>query len=303
LELGLPATPGQVDSAPAREKRALVLPAIGAVMLAAIALVVIVVPLLPGMDPLKQNLSMAGLGPFSEPGHILGTDALGRDTLARLALGGRTTLVLAVIVVAINLAIGLTAGLCAGYFGGVIDNVINFFSDVQLAMPVVLLLIAIAAVIGPNAIATVVVLGVSYWMGYARVARATAMSLRARDFTVSPMLQGASRLWVIRRHILPHVMPSILIVSIVDLGAIMMVQAGLDYLGLGIQPPTPTWGGMIFEGQKFLRTNPWQALVPGIAMFFFVAGTQFVSLRFTAETRAFTAVRRRRRATNKGRKR
>lgn len=275
----------EVEGRSPRERRAVVLPVIGLVMLAAVLVLVVVVPFLPGYDPFSQELSDAGLTPFESPLHPLGTDAIGRDVLSRLALGGRTTLLLALAVVAINLVIGVLAGLAAGYFGSWIDNVINFVSDVQLAMPVVLLLIALAAVFGPNPLSTVVVLGLSYWMGYSRVARATTMSLRDRDFTVSPVLQGASSVFVVRRHILPHVMPSILIVAIVDLGLIMMVQAGLDYLGLGIQPPTPTWGGMIFDGQKVLRTDPWQAVVPGIAMFFFVAGTQFVSLRFTAETR------------------
>ena len=292
LTVPLPTTDGGDGPAPAdiettpRVQRAVVLPAIGLVMLAAVLALIVVVPMLPGYDPLAQDLADAALRPFVDTAHPLGTDAIGRDVLSRLALGGRTTLVLALAVVSINLVIGMAAGLAAGYFGGWIDNVINFFSDVQLAMPVVLLLIALAAVFGPNPLVTVVVLGLSYWMGYARVARATTMSLRDRDFTVSPMLQGASSLRIIRTHIVPHVMPSILIIAIVDLGLIMMVQAGLDYLGLGIQPPTPTWGGMIFEGQKVLRTDPWQAVIPGFAMFCFVAGTQFVSLRFTQEARS-----------------
>lgn len=260
-----------------------ILPLVGAILLVGMLLFVIVVPLLPGFDPLAQDLSRARLLPFVDPAHPLGTDAIGRDSLSRLAEGGRTTLLIALAVVSINVVIGVTMGLCAGFFGGWIDNLITLVSEVNLAMPVVLLLIAIASIVGPSALLMVAVLGCTFWMGYARVARATALSLRDRDFVLAPQMLGAGPGWTIRKHILPHVVPQMLIIAVTDVGIVMLIQAGLDYLGLGVQPPAPTWGGLILEGQKTLRLDPWPAVLPGLAIFLVVVGIQFLSQKFTAE--------------------
>ncbi|WP_081710168.1 ABC transporter permease [Arthrobacter sp. 35W] len=270
------------------------LPFIGAVLLAVMAVFIVVVPMLPGFDPLTQNLSMARLAPFTDAAHPLGTDSIGRDLLSRLAEGGRITMSITLAVVAINVVLGIILGLCAGFFGGWIDNVIGLVSDANLAMPVVLLLIAISSVTGPSATLMIVVLGCTFWMGYARVARAIAISLRGRDFVVAPQILGAGAAWTIRKHILPHVLPQMLILAVTDIGVVMLVQAGLDFLGLGVQPPSPTWGGMILEGQKMLRLSPWQAIIPGTAIFMLVVGTQFVSQLLTAESS--TPLRKARRA-------
>jgi len=266
-----------------RGKPTSVLPAIGALMLLAMLLFIVLVPLVPGFDPLVQDLSLAHLPPFADATHLLGTDAIGRDTLSRVAEGGRITVAISLAIVTINVLIGTTLGLCAGFFGGWIDNAITLVSDVNLAMPVVLLLIAIASIVGPSAGLMILVLGCTFWMGYARVARATALSLRGRDFVLAPQMLGAGASWTIRKHVLPHVVPQMLILAVTDIGIVMLLQAGLDYLGLGVQPPAPTWGGLILEGQKSLRVGPWQAILPGIAIFIVVAGTQFLSQRFTAE--------------------
>lgn len=266
-----------------KRRRGSVLPFVGAGLLVIMAIFIIVVPFWPGFDPLGQDLANARLAPFTDPSHPLGTDAIGRDTLSRLAEGGRTTVLITMAVVAINMVIGVVLGLCAGYFGGWLDNAIALVSEVNLAMPVVLLLIALASITGPSAVLMVVVLGCTFWMGYARVARATALSLRSRDFVVAPQMLGAGPGWIIRTHVLPHVLPQMLILAVSDIGIVILVQAGLDYLGLGIQPPSPTWGGLILEGQKTLRIDPWQAILPGIAIFMVVVGTQFLSQRFTAE--------------------
>lgn len=260
-----------------------VLPLLGVALIVGMLLFVLIVPLLPGFDPLAQDLARARLRPFADPAHPLGTDAIGRDSLSRLAEGGRTTMLIALAIVAINLVIGVVMGLCAGFFGGWLDSFITLVSEVNLAMPVVLLLIAIASIVGPSALLMVVVLGCTFWMGYARVARATAMSLRDRDFVLAPQMLGAGPGWTIRKHILPHVVPQMLILAVTDIGIVMLIQAGLDYLGLGVQPPSPTWGGLILEGQKTLRLDPWPAVLPGLAIFLVVVGIQFLSQRFTAE--------------------
>lgn len=257
---------------------------VGAVMLGSVVLFLVLVPLLwPGFDPYAQDLSRARLAPLASFEHPLGTDALGRDTMSRLAAGGRMTLAIALVVVALNAVIGTTLGMVAGYFGRWPDTLISIVADIQLAMPVVLLLIALAAIFGPSAQLMIIVLGLTYWVGYARVSRAMALQLRDRDFVFSPQIQGASTAWIVRKHVLPHLTAQMIIIAVTDIGVIMLAQAGLDYLGLGVQPPTPSWGGMIFDGQKLLRIDPWLSVIPGVAMFLVVAGTQFFSQRFTAE--------------------
>lgn len=260
-----------------------ILSIVGACTLVLMVLFIAAVHLWPGFDPYAQDLAQAQLKPFQDAAHPLGTDAVGRDTLSRIAAGGRATLLITTVVVLINMAVGTVLGLAAGYFGGWLDNAIALVVDVNLAMPAVLLLIALSAIVGPSATLMIVVLGFTYWMGYARVARATALSLRSRDFVVAPLMLGAGQGRIIRTHIFPHVLPQMLILAVTDFGLVILIQAGLDYLGLGIQPPDPTWGGLILEGQKTLRLNPWQAILPGIAIFLVVVSIQFLSQRFTAE--------------------
>ncbi len=252
-------------------------------MLTIVLAIIAVVPFLPGYDPYDQDLSNAMLPPFADVAHLLGTDPLGRDILSRLAVAGQISLVIVVTVVVINLAIGIVLGLLAGYFGGWLDNVVMGVADTQLAMPFVLLLIAVSAVVGPSTTLTIVMLGITFWIGYGRVARGLAMTLRNQEFVLAPITQGASSFWVLRKHLLPAVIPQLAIIASFDIGLIVIAQASLDYLGLGVQPPTPTWGGMIAEGQKYLQVNPWLCLVPGVVMFLLIAGVQLFSRRFTAE--------------------
>lgn len=269
-----------------RKRRARVRPtfAISIVMLATVLATVVVVPFLPGFDPFQQELSNAMAPPFRDAAHLLGTDPLGRDVLSRLALAGRISLLIVIAVVAINLVIGVVLGLVAGYFGGPLDNVVMGVADVQLAMPFVLLLIAVSAVIGPSTALMIVMLGITFWVGYGRVARGLAMSLREREFVLAPITQGAGSFWILRKHLLPAVIPQLAIIASFDVGLIVIAQASLDFLGLGVQPPTPTWGGMIAEGQKYLQVNPWLCVVPGTVMFLLIGGVQFLSQQFTAES-------------------
>ncbi|PIJ41063.1 hypothetical protein BMH30_08830, partial [Leucobacter sp. OLES1] len=230
-----------------------------------------------------QNLDAVRLSPFADPGHPLGTDAVGRDLLSRLAAGGTTTLWITLAIVLLNMLVGTVLGLLAGFCGGGLDSAIALVTDVSLALPAVLLLIALSAIFGPSALLMILVLGLTHWMSFARLARATALSLRHRDFVVAPQMLGASAGRVIRTHILPHVVPQMFILAVTSIGTVIILQAGLDYLGLGIQPPDPTWGGLVLEGQKYLRLSPWQTIIPGLAIFLVVGGTQFFSQRYTAE--------------------
>jgi peptide/nickel transport system permease protein len=145
------------------------------------------------------------------------------------------------------------------------------------------LLVTIVAVVGPSAETIAVVLGCVFWVSYARVSRATALSLRSREYVISAITQGASGWWVIRKHLLPQVVPQIAIMTSFDLGVLITVEASLSYLGLGIQPPTPSLGGMISDGQNYLQTSPWLCLLPSLILLLLIGGVQFMSQRFTAE--------------------
>lgn len=246
-----------------------------------VVLTIVLVPLLPFFDPDTQDLRARFLLPLADPAHLLGTDALGRDMLSRLAVAGRVSLSIAVPAVALNLLIGVTLGLIAGYFGGRLDNVISALSDIQLAIPIMLLLIAIVSAIGPSVLTLIVVIGVANWVGYARVARATAWSLREREFIWAPKTHGATHGWILRKHLVPNVIPALAVLVPFDLGVIVLLEAALSFLGLGIQAPTPSWGGMIEEGQTYLRDSPMITILPGLMLFMLVAGLQFMSQRLT----------------------
>lgn len=256
---------------------------LGAAMLGSVVLFSLLYPLLPIYDPYGQDLSSALAAPGTLPGHPFGTDMLGRDEGSRLALAGQVTLGIVLAIVVANSLIGMAVGVVSGYVGGKTDNVLMGWADVQLAMPVILVLIALAAAVGPSVWLMVGVLAATYWVGYARVARSTALSLRERDFVLAPRIQGASGFWTIRRHILPHVAVQMLILASSDIGAVILLTASFDFLGLGVQAPTPSWGLMISEGQKYIRQAPFLAILPGIAIFLVAAGTNLVSQRFTAE--------------------
>jgi peptide/nickel transport system permease protein len=257
------------------------------VLLAGVLGLIIIVPLLPIYAPYAQDLS-AGLAlPFDRLDDgtlsIFGTDNLGRDALSRIALAGRVSLLIGLISVGVSMTIGVLLGLVAGYFRGWIESAIMGLADLQLSIPRVLLLIAVTAIIGSNAVNLTILLGLTSWVSYGRIARAMALSLREREFVLSAITQGASPAWNIRKHLLPNVLPQMVIVGSFELGQIIVLEASLSYLGLGVQPPLPSWGLMISEGQSYLELDPWMSVLPGIALFMLVAGVQFLSRSLTSE--------------------
>lgn len=270
---------------------------VGIGLLAIVAIYIIVVPFLAQYDPYTQDLSAVLLEPFTDANHVLGTDMLGRDLASRLALGGRVSMGIVLLVVVVNSITGMIAGMLAGYAGGRVDNLLMGWADVQLAMPVILVLIALSASLGPSVWLMIFTLAATYWVGYARVARSTAMALRGRDFVIAPRIQGATPYWTVSTHIAPHVSVQMVILASADIGGVLLLTSSFDYLGLGVQPPTPSWGLMISEGQKYVRESPYLALIPGIAIFLVVIGTNLVSQRFTAERNISTLRRRKKKAT------
>jgi peptide/nickel transport system permease protein len=256
-------------------------------MLSVVLALVAVVPLLPGYDPYAQDLAGSLLLPFErlDDGRlsIFGTDKLGRDVLSRVALAGRVSLFIGLTAVAVSMMIGIVLGMIAGYFRGWTETLIMGLADLQLSIPRVLLLIAVTAIVGSTMVNLTILLGLTSWVAYGRVARALSLSLREREFVLSAITQGATPAWNIRTHLLPNVLPEMLIVGSFELGQIIVLEAALSYLGLGIQPPLPSWGLMISEGQSYLELNPWLAVIPGTALFMLVAGVQFLTQSLTAE--------------------
>jgi peptide/nickel transport system permease protein len=256
-------------------------------LLLGIFLLIALVPLLPGYDAYTQDLGGSLLAP-GEAGmngaiHLLGTDTLGRDLLSRLSLAGRVSLFIGVAAVLTSMVIGVALGLVAGFFRGWAETLIMGIADLQLSIPRVLLLIAVTAIIGPSVVNLALILGVTSWVSYGRIARAMALSLREREFVLSAVTQGATAAWNIRKHLLPNVMPQMLIVASYELGQIVVLESSLSYLGLGVQPPLPSWGLMVSDGQNYLELDPWLSILPSITLFMLVAGVQFLSQAFTAE--------------------
>ena len=256
-------------------------------MLVTVFLLITVVPWLPGYAPYTQDLASSLLPPFDRLDNgqlsIFGTDKLGRDILSRVALAGRVSLFIGLSAVAVSMVVGVVLGLVAGYFRGWTETIIMGFADLQLSIPRVLLLIAVTAILGSTVFNLTILLGLTSWVAYGRVARALSLSLREREFVLSAITQGATPAWNIRKHLLPNVLPQMVIVGSFELGQIIVLEAALSYLGLGIQPPLPSWGLMISEGQSYLEINPWLSVIPGLALFMLVAGVQFLTQSLTTE--------------------
>ena len=253
------------------------------VMLVVVALVAFAVPLLPDYAPLKQNLSVRLAPPGVSWSHVLGTDELGRDILSRLSMAMRTSLEIVVAALALNIIVGVFLGMLAGLLGGLVETLIMGVADLQLSMPLVILVVTVVSIVGSTATSLAVVIGFSYWVGYGRVSRVIALSLREREFVLSATTEGAGTFWILRKHVLPQILPQIWIIGSFDLGALIILEASLSYLGLGIQPPLASLGGMIFDGQQYLAQDPWLCIIPGIMIFFVVGGVQLLSSHFTSE--------------------
>jgi peptide/nickel transport system permease protein len=259
-------------------------------LLVGVLILVAVVPFLPGYDPFKQDLATGLLPPggraFDGTFYLFGTDTLGRDMLSRLALAGQVSLFIGFVAVLTSLIIGVTLGLVAGFFRGWTENVIMGMADLQLSIPRVLLLVSVAAIVTPGVVNLAMLLGITSWVGYGRVARAMTLTLREREFVLAATTHGATAAWNIRKHLLPNVMPQMLIVGSYELAQIIVMEASLSYLGLGVQPPLPSWGMMVSDGQTYLELDPWLATLPSIALFMAIASGQFLSQAFTSENDA-----------------
>ncbi|WP_027214802.1 nickel transporter permease [Burkholderia sp. WSM2232] len=237
----------------------------GFAILMVLVIVAIVGPWIAPHDPLRQVLSDRLLPPGSTS-HWLGTDQLGRDILSRIIYGSRLTLSIAILVVVVVVPIGLMIGTTAGFFGGWVDNVLMRITDIALAFPKIVLALAFAAALGPGVINAVIAISITAWPAYARLARAETLRLVQADFIQVARLQGASNLRVLLRYVMPLCMSSVIVRATLDMAGIILTVAGLGFLGLGAQPPSPEWGFMVASGRNVLLDSWWVATLPGFAI-------------------------------------
>jgi peptide/nickel transport system permease protein len=240
---------------------------VAGVFVALLAAVAIAAPLLAPHNPERGSLRARLKGPTLEApdgkAHLLGTDHLGRDVLSRMVFGTRVSLTIGFAAVAVGGIVGGLLGLVAGFRGGWVDEVVMTVADAQLAFPFILLAIGIIAVLGPSFPNLIIVVGLSGWVTYARVLRAQVLSLRQRDFVSAILALGGSVPRVLLRHILPNVASTFMVIATLELARAIVLEATLSFLGLGIQPPTPSWGVMIQEGREYLDSAWWISVFPG----------------------------------------
>jgi ABC-type dipeptide/oligopeptide/nickel transport system permease subunit len=208
------------------------------------------------------------LAVWAEPSraHLLGGDALGRDVLSRLVVGARISLLVAVSVLALTLTVGTAAGMAAGYFGGWVDTLLMRGADIVFAFPELILAIVVAAMLGPGTRTVIVALAIVWWPGIARLTRSLTLGLRTELFVDAAVVSGTRPLTILLRHILPNVVPPLIVRASIGVGFIVMAEATLSFLGIGVQEPLPTWGGMIRDGLVSLRTEPYLALSASAAL-------------------------------------
>jgi peptide/nickel transport system permease protein len=246
------------------------MPIAGVLFIALLGVVAAAAPWLAPQDPIRQSLR-GRLSPPTVEGadgrsHLFGTDHLGRDVLSRVIYGSRVSLVIGFSAVVIGGLLGSALGMLAGFAGNRVDGVIMTVADAQLAFPFILLAIGIIAVLGPSFPTLIVVIGLSGWVSYARILRSQVLVLRSREFVEAIHALGGSVWRVVLRHVLPNVMSSIVVVATLELARSIVLEATLSFLGLGIQPPTPSWGGMIQEGRDYLDSAWWISTFPGIVL-------------------------------------
>jgi peptide/nickel transport system permease protein len=240
---------------------------LGMVGLGLIALLVFTAaaaPLLTGYDPIVQDMQQRLLPPSAA--HWFGTDNFGRDVFSRVVYGARTTLYIVMLVTILVAPIGLMVGAIAGYRGGIIDEALMRVTDIFLSFPGLVLALGFAAALGPGITNAIIAISLTAWPPIARLARAEALSLRQADYIAAVKLQGASSLRIIVRHILPMCLPSVIVRVTLNMAGVILTAAGLGFLGLGAQPPSPEWGSMVSAGRQFMLDSPWVVAAPGLAI-------------------------------------
>lgn len=243
---------------------------LGTGIVLSMAFLAIFAPFLSPYSPTEPNVDMILLSPSSE--HLLGTDAIGRDIFTRLLYGARVSLWVGFIAVGISSLIGVTLGLVSGYFGGIVDEIIMRIVDIMLCFPSFFLILAVIAFLEPSMMNIMIVIGLTSWTGLTRLVRAETLSLRERDFILAARLSGAGKMRILFVHILPNTLAPVLVSATLGIAGAILVESSLSFLGLGVQPPYPSWGNMLLDGKDVLSNAPWLSLFPGLAIFITVLG-------------------------------
>ncbi len=249
----------------------------GSIILAIVLVAALFAPLLAPhapdtVDPIKRLLPPFWMQPKGSFTHILGTDAVGRDILSRIIFGARVSLAVSLISVILSSAVGVTLGLLAGYYGRWIDAVIMRIVDVQLAYPLILFAITVAAVFGASLRNLIIVLVVANWVTYTRIVRGEVLMRKQMQFVEAARVNGCTDRRIIGRHILPNVFSTILVIFTLQVAFVLILESGLSFLGLGVEPSIPTWGSMLNEGRTYILTAWWLETFPGLAIMFTVLG-------------------------------
>ncbi len=221
-------------------------------------------PYISPYDPFEINVNEILMPPSLK--HPLGTDLLGRDVLSRMIYATRISLEVSLVAVGISVGIGVFLGSIAGYFGGIVDQIICRFIDIMLCFPTIFLILAVIAYLEPSILTIMIVIGATSWMGVARLVRAEIMSLKERDFVLIAKVYGAGTLRIIFKHLLPNALPPILVSASLGLGQAILIESALSFLGIGVQPPIPSWGNILIEGKETMEVAWWLSVFPGLAI-------------------------------------
>ncbi len=243
---------------------------VGTAIIVALILVAILAPLLATHDPYEQILGNRLLPPSRT--YLFGTDSLGRDIYSRVVYGSRVTLAIALLVAAVSTPLGMVIGILAGYLGGAVDEILMRVADIFLAFPRLILAIAFAAALGPGVENAIIAIAIAQWPSYARLARAETLNVRSNDYIQAMRVLGAGKARIMAGYVAPMCLSSIIVRMSLDMGTIILTAAGLGFLGLGAQPPSPEWGLMVSDGRQFLVDQWWVSTIPGLAILIVVMG-------------------------------
>ena len=243
---------------------------IGLALVGGVSLAALLAPWIAPHDPIALDVSAILQAPSQA--HPLGTDALGRDVLSRMLFGGRVSLWVGFLAVGLSVSLGLVFGLVGGYFGGLVDEAVMRGVDIMLCFPSFFLILAVIAFLEPSLTNIMIVIGLTSWMGVARLVRAETLTLKHRDFVLAARLAGTGSARILLNHILPNASAPVLVSATLGVAGAILTESSLSFLGLGVQPPMPSWGNMLLEGKEVLEIAPWLSVFPGLAILFTVLG-------------------------------
>lgn len=247
----------------------------GSLIIVTFSIIAILAPVISPYDPSQIDADNLLVSPSRH--HFLGTDSLGRDLLSRVIYSARISLSIGLIAVGISTVLGVTLGSLAGFYGGVVDSLIMRLVDIMLCFPTFFLILAVVAILEPSIFNIMVIIGLTSWMGPARLIRSEILSLKEREFIQAAIAIGASNLRIITRHLIPNAIAPVLVNATLGIGGAIMLESGLSFLGLGVQPPTPSWGNILIESKSTLGLAWWITVFPGLAIFLTILGFNMIA--------------------------